>query len=35
MGFAVMGSFMDALEVNSTPGKGTLVRMRKRFGQEA
>lgn len=33
MGFAVMRSFMDALEVASTPGKGTLVRMRKRFGQ--
>lgn len=33
MGFAVMRSFMDALEVTSTPGKGTLVRMRKRFGQ--
>lgn len=35
MGFAVMRSFMDALEVVSTPGKGTLVRMRKRFGQDA
>ena len=35
MGFAVMRSFMDALEVASTPGKGTLVRMRKKFGQDA
>ena len=35
MGFAVMRSFMDALEVASTPGKGTLVRMHKKFGQDA
>lgn len=31
MGFAVMRTFMDALEVESTPGQGTLVRMRKQF----
>ena len=31
MGFAVMQTFMDDVEVHSTPGKGTLVRMRKRL----
>lgn len=31
MGFAVMQTFMDDLEVESEPGKGTLVRMRKRI----
>lgn len=31
MGFAVMQTFMDDLEVESTPGKGTLVRMRKKI----
>ena len=31
MGFAVMQTFMDDLEVNSTPGQGTLVRMKKRI----
>lgn len=31
MGFAVMQTFMDELEVESSPGKGTLVRMRKRI----
>lgn len=31
MGFAVMQTFMDDLDVESTPGKGTLVRMRKRI----
>ena len=35
MGFAVMRSFMDALEVTSAPGTGTLVRMHKHFGQDA
>ncbi|HHW56665.1 MAG TPA: anti-sigma F factor [Clostridia bacterium] len=29
MGFTVMQTFMDELEVQSTPGKGTLVRMVK------
>lgn len=31
MGFAVMQTFMDDLEVRSAPGQGTLVRMRKRI----
>ncbi len=31
MGFAVMQTFMDDLEVESEVGKGTLVRMRKRI----
>ncbi|AIS52408.1 anti-sigma F factor [Thermoanaerobacter kivui] len=29
MGFTVMQTFMDELEVESTPGKGTIVRMTK------
>ncbi len=32
MGFLVMESFMDALEVESVPGEGTTVRMRRRLG---
>ena len=35
MGFAVMQTFMDEVEVQSTPGSGTSVRMRKRIHQEA
>lgn len=31
MGFAVMQTFMDDLDVESTPGKGTTVRMKKRI----
>ena len=31
MGFAVMQTFMDALHVESQPGKGTRVTMRKRI----
>ena len=31
MGFAVMQTFMDEVEVQSTPGSGTSVRMRKRL----
>lgn len=31
MGFAVMQTFMDELQVDSAPGKGTTVRMRKRI----
>ena len=31
MGFAVMQTFMDDLQVESAPGKGTTVRMRKRI----
>jgi stage II sporulation protein AB (anti-sigma F factor) len=33
MGFAVMRSFMDELEVTSVLGEGTHVRMRKRIAQ--
>ena len=32
MGFAFMEAFMDDLEVESTPGKGTVVVMRKKLG---
>ena len=31
MGFAVMQTFMDNLEVESAPGRGTMVRMKKRI----
>ena len=31
MGFAVMQTFMDDLQVDSVPGQGTTVRMRKRI----
>ena len=31
MGFSVMQTFMDDLEVVSHPGEGTLVRMRKKI----
>lgn len=31
MGFAVMQTFMDDLEVESAPGRGTMVRMKKRI----
>ena len=31
MGFAVMEAFMDSVEVESAPGRGTTVMMRKRF----
>lgn len=31
LGFAFMESFMDLLEVSSEPGKGTVVRMVKKF----
>lgn len=34
MGFTVMQSFMDSLEVESQPGKGTTVRMTKLIGAE-
>ncbi len=33
MGFAVMQTFMDEVDVQSTPGSGTSVRMRKRISQ--
>ncbi|CAK7071571.1 anti-sigma F factor [Tissierella sp. P1] len=31
MGFTVMETFMDSLEIESIKGKGTIVRMTKRF----
>ena len=31
MGFTIMESFMDELEVDSTPGKGTTITMKKRL----
>lgn len=34
MGFAFMEAFMDGLEVESTPGKGTTVIMEKKLGNE-
>ena len=34
MGFAFMEAFMDDLEVESTPGKGTVVTMRKKLGTD-
>lgn len=34
MGFAFMRAFMDSLEVESVPGRGTCVRMRKRIAHE-
>ena len=34
MGFAVMQTFMDEVDVQSTPGSGTSVRMRKRIRPE-
>ena len=33
MGFTIMESFMTSLEVNSTPGKGTTVHMRRKLKQ--
>ncbi len=32
MGFTVMETFMDSLEIESIKGKGTTVKMTKRFG---
>ncbi len=32
MGFAFMEAFMDDLEVESVPGEGTLIRMKKKLG---
>lgn len=34
MGFAVMQTFMDEVEVHSTPGSGTIVHLRKRIVPE-
>ena len=33
MGFTIMESFMTSFEVNSTPGKGTSVHMRRKIKQ--
>ncbi len=33
MGFTIMESFMDKLKVRSTPGRGTVVTMRKRVSR--
>lgn len=35
MGFAFMEAFMDSLEVDSAPGQGTRVRMKKHIGRTA
>ncbi len=35
MGFAFMEAFMDDLEVESEPAKGTIVRMKKKLGSGA
>ena len=32
LGFTVMETFMDSIEVLSTPGKGTVVTMKKKVG---
>lgn len=34
MGFAFMEAFMDEVEVESVPGKGTIVKMKKTVGEE-
>ena len=33
MGFSFMEAFMDELEVESEPGRGTTVKMRKEIGR--
>ena len=35
MGFAFMDAFMDEVQVSSSPGQGTRVRMRKKIGVQA
>ena len=35
MGFSFMEAFMDELEVESVPGEGTLVKMKKKLGTGA
>ena len=35
MGFTIMESFMDLVKVRSTPGKGTVVTMRRRISRRA
>ena len=34
MGFSVMESFMDAIEIESAPGKGTCIMMKKYIGRQ-
>ena len=34
MGFSFMEAFMDELEVESVPGKGTIIRMQKEIGYQ-
>lgn len=34
MGFTVMEAFMEEVTIDSTPGKGTCVTMKKRIGQK-
>ena len=33
MGFTIMESFMDSIKVNSTPGRGTTVTLRKKISR--
>ena len=35
MGFTIMESFMDNMKVRSTPGRGTVVTMRKKVALRA
>ncbi|MBE7004010.1 MAG: anti-sigma F factor [Ruminococcaceae bacterium] len=35
MGFTIMESFMESLNVRSTPGKGTVVKMKRRIAQRS
>ena len=35
MGFSFMEAFMDDLEVNSIPGMGTIVKMKKKLGTQS
>lgn len=34
LGFAIMQTFTDSLHVRSSPGKGTVLTMRRRLGQQ-
>lgn len=34
MGFTIMESFMTELEINSSPGKGTMVHMRRKLSRK-
>ena len=35
MGFTIIETFMDEMSVESQPGKGTMVVMKKRIGGDA